>query len=84
LSSIVGGAGTLWGPVIGGLLLIPVAEVGNAQFAGTLTGVDVVLYSIVLIVTAMYLPRGLVFLPEFLHEKRKVMQRMKVPPQPVH
>ncbi len=84
LSSIVGGAGTLWGPVIGGLLLIPVAEVGNAQFAGTLTGVDVVLYSVVLIVSAIYLPRGLVYLPEFLREKRSVTPRMKVPPEPVH
>lgn len=81
LPSIVGGAGTLWGPVIGGLLLIPVAEIGNAQFTGTLTGVDVVLYSVVLIVTAIFLPRGLVNLPEFISQKRQALQRVKMPAQ---
>lgn len=82
LSSIVGGAGTLWGPVIGGLFLIPVAELGNAQFAGTVTGVDVVLYSVVLILIAIFLPRGLVSLPEFIRTKRHQAQRMKAPLRP--
>jgi branched-chain amino acid transport system permease protein len=82
LSSIVGGAGTLWGPVIGGLLLIPLAEVGNAQFTGTLTGVDTLLYSLVLILTAIFLPRGLVNLPEFIRAKRAVMGQVKAPPHP--
>jgi branched-chain amino acid transport system permease protein len=82
LSSIVGGAGTLWGPVIGGLLLIPLAEVGNAQFTGTLTGVDTLLYSLVLILTAIFLPRGLVNLPDFIRAKRSVMEQVKAPPQP--
>jgi len=81
LAAIVGGAGTLWGPVIGGLFLIPLAELGNAQFAATLTGVDVVLYSVVLIVVAIFLPRGLVSMPEFLRAKRHELERMKAPPR---
>jgi branched-chain amino acid transport system permease protein len=81
LAAIVGGAGTLWGPVIGGLLLVPVAELGNAQFTGTLTGVDVVLYSVVLIMTAIFLPRGVVSLPEFIRRHRHGMGRAKAPPQ---
>jgi branched-chain amino acid transport system permease protein len=82
LAAIVGGAGTLWGPVIGGLFLVPVAEVSNAQFAARLTGVDVVLYSVVLIVGAIFLPRGLVSLPEFIRTKRRDMGRRKAPLQP--
>jgi branched-chain amino acid transport system permease protein len=82
LAAIVGGAGTLWGPVIGGLFLIPLAEVTNAQFAGTLTGVDTLLYSLVLILTAIFLPRGLVNLPDFIRAKRSVMEQVKAPPQP--
>ncbi len=82
LAAIVGGAGTLWGPVIGGLFLVPVAEVSNAQFAATLTGVDVVLYSVVLIVGAIFLPSGLVTLPEFIRTKRRDMGRRKAPLQP--
>ncbi len=79
LAAIVGGAGTLWGPVIGGLFLIPLAELGNAQFAAILTGVNTVLYSVVLIVVAIFLPRGLVSLPEFIRAKRPDAQRMKAP-----
>ncbi len=82
LAAIVGGAGTLWGPVIGGLFLIPVAELANAQFAGTVTGVDVVLYSVLLILIAIFLPRGLVTLPEFIRDKRHQLERRKAPAQP--
>lgn len=82
LAAIVGGPGTLWGPVIGGLFLVPLAELGNAQFAATATGFDVVLYSVVLIVVAIFLPRGLVSLPELIRAKRNGMQRMKAPLQP--
>jgi len=80
LAAIVGGAGTLWGPVIGGLFLIPLAELANAQFAAILTGVDTVLYSVVLIVVAIYLPRGLVSLPEFLRAKRSTREHVKASP----
>ncbi len=62
LVAIAGGAGTLWGPVIGGMFLIPVAEWSNAQFQGV-TGVDVILYSLVLILISIFLPSGLVTLP---------------------
>jgi branched-chain amino acid transport system permease protein len=59
LSSIVGGVGTLWGPVLGGFLLIPLAEIANAQLVQYVTGVDVVLYSAVLIASAVFVPQGL-------------------------
>ncbi|HSB71751.1 MAG TPA: branched-chain amino acid ABC transporter permease [Candidatus Methylomirabilis sp.] len=82
LAAIVGGAGTLWGPVIGGLFLVPVAELSNAQFTGTLTGVDVVLYSVVLILTAIFVPRGVVSLPAFIRSKMRRMERGKAPSPP--
>ncbi len=69
LAAIAGGAGTLWGPVIGGLFLIPVGELANWQLARAIRGVDVVFYSVVLIVIAVYLPRGLVTLPDFIRQK---------------
>ncbi len=82
LAAIVGGAGTLWGPVIGGLFLVPLAEFGNAYFAATATGIDVVLYSVVLILVAIFLPRGLVTLPESIHARRREMERTRAPAQP--
>lgn len=78
LVAIVGGAGTLWGPVIGGLFLIPVAEWANAQFQ-SVTGVDVILYSLVLIVVSIFLPSGLVTLPEKAHAWRQAARRAATP-----
>lgn len=69
LAVIAGGAGSLWGPVIGGLFLIPLGELANAQFGQIITGVDVVLYSAVLIAIAIFLPRGLITLPGFIRER---------------
>lgn len=77
LVAIVGGTGALWGPVIGGLFLIPLAELANAQFSN-ITGVDVVIYSSVLIATAMFLPRGLVTLPDLIG-RRKTAQEEPLP-----
>ena len=69
LAVIAGGAGTLWGPVIGGLFLIPLGELANAEFGSIITGVDVVLYSVVLIAIAIFLPRGLITLPELIRRR---------------
>jgi branched-chain amino acid transport system permease protein len=82
LVAIVGGTGVLWGPVIGGLFLIPLAELANAQFSNLVTGVDVVLYSTVLILTAIFLPRGIASLPVVIRERRARAggpQRIAVP-----
>lgn len=69
LVAIVGGTGALWGPVVGALFLIPLAELANAQFS-QLPGVDVVIYSSVLILSAMFVPRGIVSIPRLLRERR--------------
>ncbi len=61
--AVAGGVGTLWGPVIGGLLLIPFAEWANAQFSRSIIGVDVALYGLVLILLSIFLPKGVVTLP---------------------
>lgn len=39
---IIGGRGTLWGPLIGALLLLPGEEVARA-FSGDIVGVDMML-----------------------------------------
>ncbi len=55
---IVGGVGTLWGPVLGAALLYLLGELTRNLF-GQLPGISMVIYGVVLVVIVMFLPRGI-------------------------
>ena len=57
--TIVGGMGTLWGPVVAAAILVPVGEFLNAQFGARFPGVQDVVYGAALIVTIIYIPEGI-------------------------
>ncbi|MGG5822338.1 ABC transporter permease subunit [Falsiroseomonas sp. HW251] len=54
-----GGAGTLWGPVIGAAILVPLAETLRAEFGGFLPGIHGVLYGLAIILVILLAPEGL-------------------------
>ncbi|WP_431854248.1 branched-chain amino acid ABC transporter permease [Azospirillum sp.] len=58
---IIGGRGTLWGPVLGALLLLPAEEVARALTDGA-PGAAMMLYGLLLMVVIRFEPRGLVAL----------------------
>jgi branched-chain amino acid transport system permease protein len=58
VGAIVGGLGTLWGPLLGALVLHTLAEATRNLF-GQLPGVNMVIYGVVLVVIVMFVPRGL-------------------------
>src|SRR5262249_923450 len=58
LQAIVGGAGTVLGPVLGAFVLTPVSELSRAAMRGR-AGVDVMVYGLILILVISFLPRGL-------------------------
>ncbi len=58
LVSMIGGAGTVYGPLIGAVLLAAVSEVTRAWF--TIQGLSLVLYGALLVVIIAYLPNGLI------------------------
>jgi len=58
VAAIVGGMGTLWGPVLGALVLHLLADLTRNLF-GQLPGLNMVIYGSVLVVIVMFLPRGL-------------------------
>lgn len=69
LRPIVGGTGTIWGPLIGALFLTPLSEITRTivrtppnflQFLKGRTGVDEMLFGIILIIVIIYLPDGIV------------------------
>jgi branched-chain amino acid transport system permease protein len=55
----LGGAGTLFGPLVGALVLIPLQTATNTWFGGGGTGLTYILYGGIIIVIARFEPGGL-------------------------
>ncbi|HWT82007.1 MAG TPA: branched-chain amino acid ABC transporter permease [Candidatus Methylomirabilis sp.] len=60
MMAIIGGVGTVWGPVAGAFLVTPLQEVLQAKLGGSLQGLHLVIYGTVLIVVVILLPQGIV------------------------
>ncbi len=60
LLTVVGGVGTLWGPLVGTALMIPLSEFTRIKFGGTGSGVDLIIYGGLLTAVAVFQPTGLV------------------------
>jgi branched-chain amino acid transport system permease protein len=58
VAAIVGGMGTLWGPLLGALVLHVLADITRNLF-GQLPGINLVIYGMVLVLIVMFLPRGI-------------------------
>lgn len=58
VAAIVGGMGTLWGPVLGAVVLHLLGEFTRNLF-GQLPGINMVIYGAVLVAIVMFLPRGI-------------------------
>lgn len=67
LIPVVGGIGTIWGPIVGSVLLAPLNDITAAilrnpppflDFLEGRTGLDVMLYAVLIIVVILFLPKG--------------------------
>jgi branched-chain amino acid transport system permease protein len=58
--ALIGGRGTILGPVLGALLLRPVSELTRIYFGSMLPGLHLVIFGLILIVVMRYYPKGLV------------------------
>ena len=54
----LGGAGTLFGPLIGAMILIPLEETTNAMFGGGGTGITFIIYGAIILLVARFQPGG--------------------------
>lgn len=68
LPAVVGGVGTLWGPVIGALVLGPLSDVTATllrtppeflSFLAGRNGLDIILYAVLLIAIVLVMPKGI-------------------------
>ncbi|HPE46592.1 MAG TPA: branched-chain amino acid ABC transporter permease, partial [Deltaproteobacteria bacterium] len=58
--ALIGGRGTIAGPVIGALLLRPVSEFTRIYLSSVLPGLHLVIFGAILILVMLFQPRGLV------------------------
>ncbi|NLF27371.1 MAG: branched-chain amino acid ABC transporter permease [Clostridiales bacterium] len=65
--AIVGGIGTLWGPVIGAFIVIPIIEFASILLQKT--GGSQILYGLILMIMVIFCPGGIVGLWRSLREK---------------
>ena len=68
LVSMIGGAGTVYGPLIGAVLLALVSEVTRSMFS--FQGLSLVLYGTLLVIIIAFLPNGLVELFKGREQKK--------------
>ena len=60
LVSILGGIGTLFGPVVGAVVLTTIEELTRAGFGGSGRGTDTIIYAALIITIAVFYPGGLI------------------------
>jgi branched-chain amino acid transport system permease protein len=70
LLAVVGGRGTLWGPVLGAFILIPINEIMRSQLGSRLAGISFVFYGILMMIIVFFLPKGLVGIKEVINNIR--------------
>ena len=62
LNGIIGGMGTVWGPVIGAVLMTPLGEFLRFYLGTIQQGLNFVVYGLVLVATVRFIPGGIVSL----------------------
>ena len=71
--AMFGGIGTVWGPIIGAAILIPLAEVLQAQLGARLPGIQGVIFGIAIIAMVLIAPEGLFWAARDGLRKRRVL-----------
>lgn len=59
LVAVLGGVGSLWGPLLGAAVLIPLSEFSRVWFGGTGKAVDLMIYGGLILLVAVFQPEGL-------------------------
>lgn len=59
LPAVLGGVGTLWGPFVGAIILIPLTEITRSYLGGTGSGLDLIIYGGLIMVVALVKPEGI-------------------------
>jgi len=62
LIAVLGGVGTLWGPLLGAAILVPLGELTRVQLGGTGQALDLLIYGFLIMVVSVIQPGGILAL----------------------
>jgi branched-chain amino acid transport system permease protein len=71
--TLFGGVATVWGPVIGAIILIPLAEILHAELGDKIPGIQGVVFGAAIVAVIMLAPEGLV--PRFRDARARRVRR---------
>jgi branched-chain amino acid transport system permease protein len=70
LVAVLGGVGSLWGPVLGAAILVPLSEGTRVLLGGTGKALDLVIYGALIMLIAVFQPNGVIGLARRLGRGR--------------
>jgi len=62
LMTMLGGLGTLWGPIVGAGVLFPLSELTRVWFGGTGGAEDLMIYGVLIVLISVFYPGGIIAL----------------------
>jgi branched-chain amino acid transport system permease protein len=71
IMAALGGAGLLFGPLVGAAILVPLEEISNSVLGGRGAGLTFVVYGAIIVLIARFQPGGLLTLAKRLSERGK-------------
>jgi ABC-type branched-subunit amino acid transport system ATPase component/ABC-type branched-subunit amino acid transport system permease subunit len=77
--AMFGGVGTVWGPVIGSVILIPLAETLNAEAGTRFPGIQGVIFGLAIISVILLAPEGLFWKIRDILRRRQLSQPSSEP-----
>ena len=80
LPAVVGGAAFVEGPLVGGLIMIPLSEFLRANYSAILPGINMLMYAVVLLLVIRFRPTGI--LGWYMHSKLKTFVDTKILKKP--
>jgi ABC-type branched-subunit amino acid transport system ATPase component/ABC-type branched-subunit amino acid transport system permease subunit len=80
--AMFGGVGTVWGPVIGSVILIPLAETLNAEAGSRFPGIQGVIFGLAIVCVILVAPEGLFWKIRDLLRKRPAAPAAVMPAVP--
>ena len=69
LLSLIGGIGTLWGPLLGAALIVPFENWLRGEFADSLPGMSLAVLGLLMVLAALFMKRGVVGAAEDLWKR---------------
>jgi branched-chain amino acid transport system permease protein len=71
LLSLIGGIGTIWGPLLGAALIVPFENWLRASYADSLPGLSLAILGLLMVLAALFMKRGVMGLIEDILKRRR-------------